>query len=119
MRKLRNRNYVVLSLGFIGFCCSFALAQTTATISGTVKDETGAVLPGVAAEIKNIATGVIRSIVTDDEGRYSVPELMPGSYQVEASLTGFQTAIRTGINLTVGRHAIIDVVLKIGAMDEK
>ncbi|MBI2822845.1 MAG: TonB-dependent receptor [Acidobacteria bacterium] len=92
---------------------------TTATISGIVKDETGAVLPGVAVNVTNVGTGITRTAVTDDEGRYRVPELPPGNYDVEASLMGFQTVTRSGINLTVGRHAVIDVALQVGEITEK
>ncbi|MBI2822450.1 MAG: TonB-dependent receptor, partial [Acidobacteria bacterium] len=96
-----------------------ALAQTTtATISGTVKDETGAVLPGVSIRVENPATGMTRTALTDDEGRYRAPELAPGEYQVAASLEGFQTTVRSGIHLTVGRHAVLDIILKVGAVDE-
>ena len=112
---------------FIGivWCALFSAAgvllaqETTATISGTVKDETGAILPGVSVTIRNADTGQTRSVISDDEGRYVALELSPGTCEVTVSLAGFQTAVRTGINLTVGRHAVVDMLLKVGAMDEK
>lgn len=94
-------------------------AQSGSSISGVVKDESGAVLPGVSIEVRNVGTGLSRSVVTDDEGRYRVPELLPGAYEVQASLEGFQSLVRGGINLTVGRQAIVDIALKVGAISEK
>src|SRR3990172_4879775 len=86
------------------FFCGFGVAQeTTATISGTVRDATGAVIPGAAVQVRNVATGITRSIETDAQGRYTVPQLLPGSYEVQTSMAGFQTYVRSGIALTVGR----------------
>ena len=94
-------------------------AQTLATISGTVKDESGAVLPGVSVEVKNVETGLTRTLVTDDQGRYAAPNLPLGRYQVQGELAGFQVAVRSGIVLTVGREAVVDLALKVGEMTEK
>ena len=110
----------------ISFLCvlfvisSVAWAQvTTGTISGTVSDETGGVLPGVAVIVTNTETGVGRAVVTDDEGRYNAPSLSLGDYEVSAGLTGFQTGVRSGIRLTVGREAIVDITLSIGSISER
>jgi len=83
-----------------------ASAQTTtATISGTVSDETKALLAGVSISVKNLDTGMIRVATTDSEGRYRVALLSPAHYEVQAAANGFQTAIRTGLELTIGRQA--------------
>ncbi len=92
---------------------------TTGTISGTVSDETGGVLPGVEIQVTQVDTGATRSVVSDDEGRYSAPSLSLGNYEVQAALTGFQTAVRSGIRLTVGREAIVNVQLQIGSISER
>lgn len=92
---------------------------TTATIQGTVKDQSGAVLPGVGVKIQNTETGLTREVVTDDAGRYAAPQLPLGDFQVEASLEGFQTEVRTGIKLTVGREAVVDFALAIGEISER
>ena len=91
----------------------------TGTISGTVSDETGAVLPGVEVIVTNTDTSTVRAVVTDDAGRYSAPRLSLGNYEVQAGLTGFQTGVRSGIKLTVGREAIVDIQLSIGAISER
>lgn len=96
------------------------LAQiTTGTISGIVSDETGAILPGVAITIKNLNTGLTRTVVTDDQGRYNAPNLPLGDYEVQAALAGFQTGVRSGIRLTVGREAAVNITLKVGEITEK
>lgn len=92
---------------------------TSATMSGIVKDESGAVIPGVSISVKNVENGAVRSAVTDDAGRYSVPLLEPGTYDVQAELSGFQTAVRTGIKLVVGGSVVIDLPLKVGEISDK
>ena len=80
---------------------------STATIAGVVQDASGAVIPGVSITAKNVETGVTRTATTDEGGRYTVPELTLGDYEVEAQLPGFQTEVRSGITLTVGREAVV------------
>ncbi len=107
----------LLSLVFSG---QVLLAQvTTAAISGVIRDETGAVLPGVSMTIKNLDTGITRTAVTDEEGRYHAPNLALGDYEVQAMLAGFQGGVRTGIKLTIGREAVVDFTLKVGEITEK
>jgi outer membrane receptor protein involved in Fe transport len=87
---------------------------TTAVISGTVTDTSGAAIPGAKIEVKNVATGISESTTSDNQGRYRVPELLVGDYEVEATQTGFQTVLRKGITLTVGNEAVIDFSLLVG-----
>src|SRR5207237_360816 len=102
--------------------CSFSLLVllfapvNTATISGTVHDESGAVLPGASVAIQNQDTGISRTVVTNETGRYSAPALGLGNYQVTVQLSGFQTQVRSGIALTVGREAVVDFSLAVGAV---
>ena len=119
MQKQQKVWNLLLTLALIGLCPGLVLAQTTtATISGTVQDETGGILPGVDVNVTNVGTGILRTVVSDDEGRYRVPELPPGDYEIQASLVGFQTVVRSGITLTVGRHAVVDVTLIVGSISE-
>ena len=97
-------------LGYVGLLIllvhPFTLAQLSrATISGTVTDESGAILPGVSITIENLEMGTTRETVADDQGSYSAPNLTVGAYSLRAELPGFSTAVRTGIQLTVGRNA--------------
>ncbi len=82
------------------------MAQTTATISGLVRDDTGAVIPGASVTAKNVETGITRSVSTDEQGRYQLPSLSVGPYEVQVSLSGFQTAVRSGIVLAVGEQTV-------------
>ena len=111
---------VILSLCLVLLLSGVSFAQqTTATISGVVTDESGGVIPGVSVEATNLDTGIMRIATTGDEGRYQLPNLSVGSYQVEASLPGFQTGVRTGITLTIGREALVDFSLSVGEISER
>lgn len=97
---------------------SHAAAQiTAATVGGTVKDESGAVLPGVSVTVKNTATGLTRSAVTDSDGFFTIPGLPPGTYESRATLSGFATALEK-IALAVAQQAGLTFTLKIGGAEE-
>ncbi|MSO19238.1 MAG: hypothetical protein EXQ56_02055 [Acidobacteria bacterium] len=93
-------------------------AQSAGTISGTVRDESSAVLPGVEVVMRNVETGFTRTVATDAAGRYSAPQLPLGQYEVRASFTGFKTEVRSGLTLTVGREAVVELILKVGSVAE-
>ncbi|MCH8268249.1 MAG: TonB-dependent receptor [Acidobacteria bacterium] len=104
-----------LVLSVILFSASLAMAQLTrGTISGSVTDQSGAAVPGAAITITNVDTGVTRTTETGATGRYEAPNLPVGNYEVRATLGGFQTSIRAGITLSVGRTAVVDHVLQVG-----
>src|ERR1700681_612603 len=80
-----------------------AAAQiATGTLAGSVRDQTGAALAGVTITVRSVATGASRSVTTDAQGRYRIPAVEPGDYEVRAELSSFRTAVRTGIVVTVG-----------------
>ncbi|MDA2935294.1 carboxypeptidase regulatory-like domain-containing protein, partial [Acidobacteria bacterium AH-259-D05] len=114
-----SRTKIIVACVFL-FASSLAWAQVTrGTISGTVKDETGALIPGVEVIVTNIDTGATRTVLTGDEGLYIATDLALGNYEVEASLAGFQTAVRSGIQLTVGREVVVDMTLRVGEITER
>jgi hypothetical protein len=100
---------------------SSAFAQSTAingTIEGTVKDEQGALLPGVTVTVTNIDTGEQRVVVTNESGLYRAPLLSLGTYRVAAELQGFKKFEQTGVSLRAGQTAVIDVPLAVGPLAE-
>jgi hypothetical protein len=88
------------------------------SISGTVQDQLGAALPQAAVVIKNVETGALRSLITDDAGRYAAPSMAVGAYQITVSKEGFETQVRKGLNLVVGQWATIDFQLSVGQMQD-
>src|SRR4030081_2766641 len=76
---------------------------TTGTISGTVTDESKAVLPGVTVVVRNIETGATRTLVTDERGGFRALSLPPGLYSASADLFGFTPAKRENLTLEIGR----------------
>src|SRR5688572_2215132 len=97
---------------------SLAAAQATAELSGIVRDESGAVLPGVTVTVTQTDTGFTRTAVTDGDGNYLMPNLPVGPYRLEASLQGFRTYAQTGIVLQVAATPTINTVLAVGNLAE-
>ena len=93
-----------------------AAQGATGAVTGVVTDETGAIMPGVSVVVRNADTGATRELVSDADGRYRAPNLSPGRYVIEASLAGFSKVERSGIRITVGREAVVDLSLKVGAL---
>src|SRR5690242_6809304 len=109
------RRTVAVCVAVAAFALSTLFAQVnTGTISGSVTDQTQAVLPGVAVKVSNVETGITRTVVTGSRGEYKVPSLVVGTYEVHAEMTGFESSVRSGITLTVGREEVVDFTLKIG-----
>src|SRR5436190_9660030 len=96
-----------------------AWAQTTAQVNGTVKDQSGAVLPGVEVTATQTETGFKRSVVTDETGSYVLTNLPVGPYRFEAGLPGFRTYVQTGIVLQVNANPVINAVLEVGQVSEQ
>jgi len=94
-------------------------AQATAQISGTVKDQSGAVLPGVEITATRTDTGVARTTVTNETGSYVLPSLPTGPYKLEASLPGFRMFVQTGIVLQVNTNPVINPTLEVGQVSEQ
>jgi hypothetical protein len=109
-----------------GLLASLALALTSgalwgqagAQISGSVADQSGAVLPGVEVTATQTDTGVSRSVVTNETGSYVLSNLPVGPYRLEVSLPGFRTSSQTGIVLQVGASPVINVVLEVGQVTD-
>jgi hypothetical protein len=91
---------------------------TTGSIRGTVKDASGGVLPGVSVTAINVDTNFSRSEVTNERGEYSLQVLPPGTYRLEAELTGFKRFVQTGVEIELSRAARVDPVLEVGGATE-
>ena len=97
---------------------SLAAQAVTGTILGTITDTTGAVMPGTTVTLKNIGTGLTRTVVTDSAGDYTAPSLPTGKYTATAELSGFKTSTVPNIDLGVDQHVRINVKLEVGAVEE-
>jgi hypothetical protein len=99
--------------------CASLWAQATADISGTVKDSSGAVLPGVQVTATQTDTGISRTAISNETGFYVLPNLSPGPYRLEASLPGFRTYVQMGVVLQVNASPVINVTLEVGQVSEQ
>ena len=103
--------------------CLFAGIASTQTVGaslqGIVTDPTGAALQNVDVVVVYVATGATWELKTDGSGRYRVPVLQPGEYEVHVSQTGFQPVARRGVQLTVGQNAVIDIKLELSRIAEE
>jgi Carboxypeptidase regulatory-like domain len=92
--------------------------NTGGTISGTVADKTGAVIPGVTVTATNEATNVVNTVQTNSSGAYSFLTLPVGTYDIEAKQTGFTNYKQTGVTLNVNDHLTVDIALEVGAVSQ-
>ena len=111
------RSSLAAALIFV-LASGIAWAQATAQLSGTVRDESGLVLPGVTVTVTQTDTGFTRTAVTEGSGAYVMPNLPTGPYRLEVSLQGFRTYVQTGIVLQVGASPAINPVLALGSLEE-
>src|SRR5947209_4199776 len=96
---------------------SFAQSER-GSITGVVQDTSKAGIPGVSVKVINTATNATTDVVSSQSGDYSAANLPPGTYRIEASLTGFRSAKLEGIRLTAGTTARVDITLDLGAIEE-
>src|SRR3989454_2966071 len=114
---MRTRS--VLALVCFFFSILSALAQTDrGTLTGTVSDATGAVVPGVSIEARNTQTGAVYQAGSSETGNYTLAQLPAGTYEVSAALPGFRKFVRTGVIVSVATVLRIDVTLEVGAAGE-
>src|SRR5215203_5170928 len=108
------KRVLILSFLFVTSFVPLSSAQTAATVSGTVQDATGAVLPGVSVTAKSRATGLVRTTTTGPEGRYVLAQLPPGTYELRAEITGFKPHVRPEVPLAVAQSLTVNVTLQVG-----
>src|SRR5262252_3899532 len=116
---MSRRWSVVTVLLIFFFIAPAAFAQTAGgTILGKVTDQTGGILPGADITIKNTATGITRSVLSNETGIYSAPNLQPGTYEVKAELPSFNVELRKDVNLSVGSEMVIDFSMHVAGSAE-
>jgi hypothetical protein len=97
----------------------FIMSQlTTGRITGSVTDQSGAAVPGATVTLKNTDTGVSRTTLSQENGKYEASSVPAGSYEISASLSGFQTVVHKGIGLAVGQNAVVDFALQVGQVSD-
>jgi hypothetical protein len=118
MKRSSFISVLIVGLSFILLAVNAAAQVTTVTISGTVTDAAGAVIPNAQVTAINTETNFSRSTTADSSGQYSIQFLPIGPYRVEATAPGFKKYVRSGITLEVNRNARVDAALEAGAVSE-
>jgi hypothetical protein len=108
---------VILVAG-LSFAATAFAQDPRGTITGVVTDSSGAVLPGAAISATNVATNRESTTTANDDGRYTIPYLAPGTYVVEVELSGFKKIRREGIEVRIGDRVTLDLRLELGAVAE-
>ncbi len=114
---MRHRSSL-LALAAVVLVPALVSGQSTATLAGTVKDPSGAVLPGAQVVIRNIGTGVARTLTSDSAGQYVAASLPPGDYSVEATAPGFGAFTVNRLTLLVDARANLDIPMSLAATGE-
>src|SRR5580704_4883606 len=113
----------LLRLSFLGLLLgpsfSSLTAQVSAIVSGTVTDQSGAVVSSATVTVKSVDTGSVRTTSTDDSGIYRVFSLPVGEYEIRAQKPSFTDAVRTGVHLVVGQSATVDLGLRVGGASQE
>src|SRR6266571_6925701 len=95
-----------------------ALAQTDGSISGVIRDASGAVIPGATVTVTNPATNQVRSAISNEAGVYNFPVLQPGRYNIKVELPGFRTITQNDLELQVQQSARLDFTLQVGEISQ-
>ena len=113
-----------LSAAALALCAVLVPARARAqvvgaTLSGTVTDQSGALIPNANISIKDVATGVARTVTADSAGFYNAPNLVPATYEITVSATGFTTEVRSGVTLQVGAQQVLNITMQVGQVTQK
>jgi hypothetical protein len=103
--------------------CVFAIPAHSqlagANLSGLVSDSSGSPLPDAKVSIKNVANGEVREVVTNGDGLYSAPNLVPGAYEITVTAKGFSTEVQKGLTLNVGTQQSLNISMKVGELSQR
>ncbi len=109
---------IIFALALI-VCVSVRAQVSGGTLTGTVSDVNGGPIPNAKISIKNEATGVVQEIIADNAGVYSAPNLLPGTYDVTISGSGFAPQEKTGVTLGVGEERLLNISMQIGTVNQQ
>ena len=112
------RSLCLMSLAVLILAAPASAQQGATELRGVVLDAQKSVLPGVSLTIRNQDTGTFRETVSNPDGTYFVTGLVPGVYELRASLAGFRELVRQDVRLEVGRTTTVDVTLEVGRLEE-
>jgi hypothetical protein len=120
---MRNRRTWVAVLVFVGVVLGAETGSsqsqiTTGTIQGSVSDETGGVIPGASVTLTHVATGVTRTVLADEHGRYTAPLLEVGDYEIAVEASGFGKVIQKGYTLALGQTLVVNIPVKIAGLEQ-
>jgi hypothetical protein len=104
---------IVVLVG-LGTCARLGAQVVGATLSGTITDQSGGVVPNAQISIRNTATGDTRNVTTNADGIYSAANLQPGTYDIAISAAGFSKAVQSGLTLTVGAQQTLNLTMQVG-----
>src|SRR5262245_49244434 len=107
------------TLTLIAFASPLSAQESRGTLQGRVTDSSGAAVPGATVEVLNLATGVVTTSTTNEQGSYRAPLLNPGSYRVTVSLSGFSKFVSDQIELHVADVLTVDATMKVGAVSDE
>ncbi len=114
-----SKMWYVLILAFAAILsCDLHAQAVTATLVGTVLDQSGAKVPGAKIVASATGTGQTREVITNGSGNYSIPDITPGSYTVSVEATGFRRQSRTGVDIVVDTTARVDFDVALGDVSE-
>lgn len=117
--KVRFGLQLFLALAVLLACTGSAFAQANAQLTGTVTDPSGAIIGKVPITLRDMGTNVTYTATSSDSGFYAIPNLPPGTYELKASFTGFAPFTQTGIVLTVGQSATVNISLQLASEGQK
>lgn len=118
-RRLFHVAFLALAAVVLSTPAAYAQGGATSTLSGTVTDTSGAVIPGASVVVKKMDTGLTSEAVTNAEGQFTIPQLASGKYTVSVSLAGFKTATVNDVELNAGVPAGVSVKLEVGGIEEQ
>ena len=115
---MKSRRLLPFLIAALLSCSIVAYGQTTGTISGTVTDEKGAVIPNATVTARNVERNLSRTLQTGSEGTYRFENMPVGPYEVTVEATGFSKYVQSGIILILNQNAVVDVSMKAGGVQE-